>query len=290
MDISAVVIIGLASVNKLGIFHLLSKITTREYPNRHGTQANLVKQVIILTLIFAHRGASGTHPENTMLAFFEAERVKADGIELDVHLTKDGEVVIIHDETINRTTNGKGYVKDFTLAEIQQFDAGCKFKTGKFTAKIPTLDEFLKWFRRTTNMICNIEIKKTTVRDFLLEEKTIQLVKQYRLEDRVIISSFNHYSIVYCHQVAPEIEIAPLYMEGIYRPWDYAKSINAKGIHPYYRAVNAQLIQIAQKNGIAVRPFTVDNERDLRYFFRAGTAAVITNYPERAKRIRDSMA
>lgn len=247
-----------------------------------------IKQVIVLTLIFAHRGSSGTHPENTMPAFYEAERVKADGIELDVRLTRDGEVVIIHDETIDRTTNGSGYVKDYTLAELQTFDAGSRFKNGKFSAKIPSLREFLEWFKETDRMLCNIEIKKTTLANFQLEEKTIELVKQYGMEERIILSSFNHYSIVYCHRLAPEIEIAPLFMEGLYRPWSYAKLLGAKGIHPYYRAVNEQLIRQCQERGIAVRPFTVDEETDLLMFFHVGTAAVFTNFPERARKLRDS--
>ena len=241
-----------------------------------------------MTLIFAHRGSSGTHPENTMLAFYEAERAGADGIELDVHLTRDGEVVIIHDETIDRTTNGTGYVKDFTLEELQTFDAGSQFKEGKYSAKIPTLVEFFEWFKVTDGMVCNIEIKKTTFTDFALEEKTVALIKQFGLEERVILSSFNHYSIVYCHRLAPEIEIAPLYMEGLYKPWTYARLLSAKGIHPYYRAVNEELIQQCQKRGIAVRPFTVNREADLLRFFRANTAAVITDFPERARKLRDS--
>jgi len=93
-----------------------------------------------MSLIFAHRGASGTHPENTMLSFYEAERVKADGIELDVQLTKDGEVVIIHDETVDRTTDGKGKVKDFTLSEIKKLNAAHQFQKGRLKAEIPTLD------------------------------------------------------------------------------------------------------------------------------------------------------
>lgn len=240
-----------------------------------------------LTLIFAHRGSSGTHPENTMPAFYEAERVKADGIELDVHLSKDGEVVIIHDETLDRTTNGSGYVKDYTLAELQKFDAGFRFKNGMYSAKIPTLQEFLEWFKETYDMLCNIEIKKTTLINFQLEEKTVALVKRYGLEERVIISSFNHYSIVYCRRLAPEIEIAPLFMEGLYRPWSYARLLGAKGIHPYYRAVNEELIRKCQDEGISVRPFTVDKEDDLVRFIQAGTDAVFTNFPERAKRLRD---
>ena len=240
--------------------------------------------MILLTLIFGHRGSKGTHPENTMPSFMEAARVKADGIELDVQLTKDEEVVIIHDDKVDRTTDGKGYVRDYTLSEIKKLNAGYKFKEGKFYAEIPTLDEFLHWFK-TTNMICNIELKTYDVSKFTLEKKVLDLVRNYQLEDRIIFSSFNHYSIVYLHQWAPEIETAPLFMEGIYMPWVYAKSIRSKGIHPHYKVCPEKLVIESQKNGIAVRPFTVNAIKDLERYFRVQTAAVFTDYPEKAKEV-----
>lgn len=244
--------------------------------------------VIMLTLIFGHRGASGTHPENTMPAFFEAARVHADGIELDVQLTKDGEVVIIHDEKVDRTTDGKGYVKNFTLAELKKLNAGSRFQDGKYFAEIPSLEEFLHWFK-DTNLVCNIEIKSYDATYFHLEKRTLEMVKSYQLEDRIIFSSFNHYSIVYLHQMAPEIETAPLFMEGIYMPWVYAKSIKAKAIHPYYKAAPDKLVVESQKNGIAVRPFTVNHPKELERFFRVKTAAVITDYPKDARALREEM-
>lgn len=241
-----------------------------------------------MTKIFAHRGSSGTYPENTMIAFFEAERVKADGIELDVQLTKDGEVVIIHDETVDRTTNGKGYVRDFTLAEIKKLNAAHNFKKADLKAEIPSLAEFLEWFKQT-NLACNIEFKSYTVQNNELENKVISLVKKYRVDDRIIFSSFNHYSIVYCYQVAPEIEIAPLFMEGLYMPWVYAKSIRAKAIHPYYKACPEELICYSNENDIKVRPFTVNKDEDLEKFFQYNTSAVITDFPEKARKIRQSI-
>ncbi|RKO62040.1 glycerophosphodiester phosphodiesterase [Caldibacillus debilis] len=241
-----------------------------------------------MSLIFAHRGASGTHPENTMLSFYEAERVKADGIELDVQLTKDGEVVIIHDETVDRTTDGKGKVKDFTLSEIKKLNAAHHFQKGRLKAEIPTLEEFMEWFVKT-DLVCNIELKTYTVENNELENKVLDLIKKFRAEDRIILSSFNHYSIYYCRLRAPEIEIAPLFMEGLYQPWAYAKGIRAEGIHPYHKACPTQLVIQSQENGIKVRPFTVNKEKDLIRFFQAGAEAVITDYPERARRLRESL-
>ncbi|WAA10468.1 glycerophosphodiester phosphodiesterase [Fervidibacillus albus] len=241
-----------------------------------------------MTQIFAHRGSSGTRPENTMVAFYEAERNMADGIELDVQLTKDGKVVIIHDEKVDRTTDGKGYVKDFTLDELQKLNAGFFFQSGKFPDKIPTLEQFFHWFQRT-EMICNIELKTKTVTNHELEEKVIAIIRAYGLDDRIILSSFNHYAIVYTYRLAPHIETAPLFMEGLYMPWIYAQSIQAKAIHPYYKVAPKTLVQMSEKEGVKVRPFTVNQEKNIKMFMEAGASAVITDYPELARKVKDQL-
>ena len=188
-----------------------------------------------MTQIFAHRGYCAKYPENTMLAFREAEKAGADGIELDVQLSKDGEVVVIHDEKVNRTTNGKGYVRDLTRKELQRVDAGHTMKTIMKKEPIPSLSEVLEWMT-SNEIICNIELKNNIFRYEGMEEKVIQLVREYKLSQRVIISSFNHYSIVKSYRIAPEIEIAPILGNAVYMPWVYAKSIGAKAIHPKYTA------------------------------------------------------
>ncbi|GER66123.1 glycerophosphoryl diester phosphodiesterase [Weizmannia acidilactici] len=237
-----------------------------------------------MTFIFAHRGSAGTHPENTMEAFLQAERAGADGIELDVQLSKDGEIVVIHDETVNRTTSGKGFVKDFTLAELQNLDVRDRFGVaGKL--RIPALKEVFGWLK-TNRLLCNIELKTAKISYPSIEEKTVALIKAYQLEERVIFSSFNHYSIIHCYRLAPEIEIAPLYSEMLFMPWVYAKSIRAGGIHPRLVTTSDQIIQTAMENGIAVRPYTVNTEKDMRRLFEIGCTAIITDYPEMAERIR----
>ena len=133
--------------------------------------------------VFAHRGYSGKYPENTMLAFREAEKVGADGIELDVQLTKDGQIVIIHDETLNRTTNGKGYVKDYTLAELKALDASVIKGTEFSPQRIPTLEEYCDWVKGT-GLVTNVELKSSIVYYPELEEKTAEMIKAFGLEDR----------------------------------------------------------------------------------------------------------
>lgn len=240
-----------------------------------------------MTLIFAHRGSSKAEPENTMPAFKQALKDGSDGIELDVQLTKDGEVVVIHDEKVDRTTNGKGYVKDFNLKELQILNANNKFpKLQK--VKIPTLKEVLDWFS-DKKLILNIELKNGIIPYPDLEEKVIQMIRLYQLEDRIILSSFNHYSIVKCYQLAPDIEIAPIYRSGIFMPWVYAQSIRAKGLHPHYSAAPNQMIEESLHNGIAVRPYTVNKEKDMKRLIVAGCSAIITNYPKKAVYIRGKL-
>jgi glycerophosphoryl diester phosphodiesterase len=239
-----------------------------------------------LTQIFAHRGFSAAFPENTMKAFIEAEKAGADGLEIDVQLTKDGEVVVIHDESVDRTTNGTGFVKDLTYKELRKLDASYKNKKCLKKEPIPAFIELLEWLT-TNRLICNVELKNGIFSYLGMEEKVVSLIRHYKLEDRIILSSFNHYSIVYSYHLAPEIETAPLYSEGIYMPWVYAKSIQSKGIHPKLIAAPNEIIIRAMENGIAVRPYTVNKEKDMQRLLDIGCTAFITDDPLKALKIKE---
>jgi glycerophosphoryl diester phosphodiesterase len=240
-----------------------------------------------VTLIFAHRGFSSIEPENTMSAFQEAEKCGADGIELDVQLTKDDEVVVIHDEKVDRTTNGTGFVKDYTLSELKKLDANYIFKKQNVKVRIPTLKEVFDWLTGN-DLICNIEIKSHEFQQFHLEEKVIDFIRRYGFEERVILSSFNHYSIVHCYRLAPDVEIALLYSYGIYLPWVYAKGLHAGAIHPHYQTLTEEIVQMSHQNGIKVRPYTVNREKDMKRLFQMGCDAIITDEPKKAVQLRQS--
>src|SRR3712207_1905347 len=140
---------------------------------------------------FAHRGFSGKYPENTLLAFEKAIELGVDGIELDVHLSKDNEMVIIHDENVSRTTNGEGYIKDLTYEEISKLDASYIY-TGQYGFnKIPTLREYFELVK-DKDVITNIELKTNIFEYPGIEQKVWELIQEYHLESKVIISSFNH--------------------------------------------------------------------------------------------------
>lgn len=236
-----------------------------------------------MTQIFAHRGSSGTHPENTMAAFIEAERVGADGLEFDVQMTKDNELVVIHDERVDRTTNGHGWVKEFTLKELKKLNAGSKKQS---TEKIPTFKEVLGW-SKGNQMALNIELKTGVVEYPQLEEKVIEMVSSFAVTDRVILSSFNHYSVEKAHKINPDIETAILFMEGLFEPWKYARSIGASGLHCFWRAASIEFIKGAKRAQMAIRPFTINRKALIQRFIRLDCAGIFTDFPERALQIRE---
>ena len=183
-----------------------------------------------MTMNYAHRGASGYCPENTMASFAKAIELGATGIETDVQMTSDGQLVLIHDETLLRTTGVDKYVKDVTLAEIKQLDAGSWFDESFAAEKIPTLDELMQ-LAKQHKIKLNIEIKSGIILYPGIEQKVIDKVYEYEFQDDVIISNFNHYSLALCKQIDSHIATGILYMEGLYRPWDYAASLQANALH-----------------------------------------------------------
>lgn len=240
-----------------------------------------------MTFIFAHRGSAGTHPENTMEAFIAAEKDGADGIELDVQLTADGEIAVIHDLTVDRTTNGNGYVNELTFKELSKLKANYhSFHFFKKSCRIPSLREVFEWLK-CNNLLCNIELKNAVNTYVGMEEKVISLVCEYNFENRVLISSFNHKSLVLCREIEPAIVTAPLYNEVLYKPWDYAISLGSNGIHPRLKSISDQEILAAMECGVAVRPYTVNKERDMKRLFAINCSAIITDYPGRAYRLRE---
>lgn len=239
-----------------------------------------------MTMIFAHRGAAGTHPENTMVAFIEAANVGADGIELDVQLTKDGEVVVIHDETVDRTTDGSGWVKDMTYRELRALNAAATWRGRYGHCPIPHLEEVLAWLAPTP-LAVNIELKNSLIAYEKLEQKTIALVRRYGLEKRTILSSFNHNSMRLCRELAPDMETALLSIDPLHDPWTYVRVMKADGLHPHYRTVTAKWAAEARQRGVAVRPFMVNKRNAMKTMFSYGVDAIFTDYPQQAKQWKE---
>lgn len=243
-----------------------------------------------MTKIIAHRGASGCSPENTIPAFRKAIEIGSNGIELDVHLTKDDKIVVVHDFNIDRTSNGKGYVKDYTLNELKKFDFGSWYGE-KFTrVSIPTLEEVLELVKYYNwNGLINIEIKNGPIFYPNIERKLIGTIREYGLEENVIFSSFNHYSLKILKEIDPSMDIGLLYMCGMYEPWEYAKDLRAKALHPLYYNIVPEIVIGCKKNGIELNPFTVDKPSDIEMMIKAGVDGVITNYPDRGLKIKERL-
>ena len=327
----------------------------------------------------AHRGYSGKFDENTMLAFKKAIEYKADGIETDVQLSKDGVPVIIHDETLDRTTNGHGFVKDYTLDELKIFrtksvprvqalktdaleeieylksnilkesediesgqseklqsinydmlekvnylkelsidrlqdsklkrsngDNKGNFKIGEYTIKeveyfqnkigeeIPTLREVLELVAHSDLKVLNLELKNSVIEYKGLEEKVLTMIDEFNLRDRIIISSFNHMSLVEIRKIEGQknkinknlltdkrIILGALTDSTLVNVPKYLKAISVECYHPYFPSIlNKAYMKEIKNTGIKVNPYTVNNVEDMKSVIELGVDSIITNEVE----------
>ncbi len=236
-------------------------------------------------LNIAHRGFSGKYPENTMLAFKKAIEAGADGIEMDVHFTKDGELVIIHDELIDRTTDGKGYVVDYTYEELSKFDASASFKGVYGFNKIPTLREYFELVKPLPNFITNIELK-TGINEYPgIEKAVLDLIAEFGLEDNIIISSFNHFSVMRAKALNPDIKCGFLTGDWIYDFGAYTKARGIECVHPYHITLNEESVAEIKKNGIRINTWTVNKPEDVERLYNLGIDAAIGNFPDMTKSV-----
>lgn len=234
-----------------------------------------------MTQIIAHRGASEIAPENTLPAFELANRLGAESIETDIHLTKDQIPVLIHDVHLDRTTNGKGFVKDYTFAELKQLDAGAWFSEQYKRTQLISLAEFLQWVKpKQTNI--NLELKNEKFRYNHLEEIVYEQIEYYGLENRTIISTFNPNSIRHMATFNKEIPLALLRSKKHRKLCAYAQELGAKALHINYRLLNESLIKQCQDKHMKVRVYTVNKYEQMIRCFQLGCHGVITDIPGKA--------
>jgi glycerophosphoryl diester phosphodiesterase len=239
--------------------------------------------------VWAHRGASGYAPENTLVSFQKAIDQGADGIELDVHLSKDGELVVIHDEWLDRTSDGTGWVKDHTLEELRRYNYNKGFPEVE-NADIPTLREVYE-LMRPTGLTIDVELKTGIVFYPGIEEKVIALTAEMGLEDRVLYSSFNHYTCVKLHECRPEAYVGFLYMDGPIDVAPYAAKHGADALHPaLYNLQYPNYMADAAANHLDVNPWTVNEAEHITLCCQMGVNAIITNYPDRCLEIARQFA
>lgn len=235
------------------------------------------------TKIWAHRGSSGFAPENTMPAFEVAKELDVDGIELDVQMTKDGELVVIHDETINRTSDGKGYVKDFTLEQLRKFNFA-KNKPGFGFVTIPTLREVYELFQ-DTDYVINVELK-TSVIPYDLEEKVHELTVEMGMEDRVIYSSFGHASVLKMQRYVTKEQTAFLFCDGWLDVASYGAGHGVAAMHPDMTYLELEkMVRECHEMGMKVHVWTVNEEEDALLLRDMGVDAIITNHPGKMREL-----
>ena len=247
------------------------------------------------TLNIAHRGASAAAPPNTLAAFKKAVELGADGIEFDVHFSADGVPVVIHDLTVDATTDGSGRVADLTLAQLKQLDAGTRFDPAFTGERIPTLDEVLEAVsgRRGWGgeLLLNIELKTTSPGDNGLERAVITLVEQHSLSRRVLFSSFNPFSLRRAKRIAPHIPAGLLYDQGLSLPlrraW-LAFLAPHEARHPHYKMVDARYMAWARRRGYRVNTWTVDDPAEMRRLVGLGVNGIITNVPDVLRSVLES--
>lgn len=242
-------------------------------------------------MILAHRGFSGAYPENSPLAFRKAvEETDADGIESDVHITKDGVLVIFHDPRVERTSDGHGWIRDHTYEDLLSLDIG-SWKSPAFAGeRIWTLDQLLGFCDETGKRL-NLELKNYEVFYEGLEERVIDAVRRRKMEDRVFVSSFNHLSMRRFKELCPEMEAGLLYDKPLLDMGHYLERSDADNMHPRYLLLQYQreLVDLFHGRGMGVHTWTVNEEADIRDMIGLGVDGIISNWPDRACRVADEL-
>lgn len=238
-----------------------------------------------MTQVWGHRGASGYAPENTLDSFALALEQGADGVELDVQLTKDGELVVIHDERIDRTGSGTGFVRDFTLAELKKMEFN-RTIPGYKAVTIPTLKEVYELFQGNRKKI-NVEIKTGIFFYAGIEDRVLELTARMSMENQVIYSSFNHQTMVNMKRLNPQAVCGLLYSDGHLNMDDYCLSLGMDALHPaLYNLQYEGFRESCRRKQIPLHVWTVNEPEHMKLMYDMQVEAIITNYPDRAILVR----
>jgi glycerophosphoryl diester phosphodiesterase len=230
------------------------------------------------TLVFGHRGASAYAPMNTLPSFELAAEQGADGVELDVHLSQDGQLIVLHDFTVDHTTDGHGYARDMTLAQLKKLDAG-SWKGEQFKGiRIPTLDEV---FVAVGQKLCiNVEIKSESVETDGVEQQVAECIAKNAMTERVIVSSFNPLALKRFREIMPEVPIGYLYVAGEQPFAEVIKSLPHDARHPQHTMIDQGYMDWARQNGYRVNTWTVNDPTRAAELRNMGVDAIITDMPD----------
>jgi len=227
------------------------------------------------TIVVAHRGLSCLYPENTLISFRKAMEIGVDIIELDVRETKDGKIVVIHDEKVDRTTNGTGYVEELRLDMIRKLDAG-EWKGAFKDVKVPTLEETLEILDKKTKLL--IEIKQADVK------KIIDIVRKKSVEEKVIIGSFHLKYLIETRKLFPSLPTAFITSkipDNIYKLLRWGIQM----INIEYHTLTDEIFKTFTEKGFVVNAWTVDRRKDMEKLISVGIPLITTNYPDILKKV-----
>lgn len=242
------------------------------------------------TRVIAHRGFSGAAPENTIAAIRAAIEIEADMAEIDVTLTSDGHIVVFHDETLDRTTNGSGRVSDFTLAELQQLDAGSWFAPEFAGERIPTLDAVLDEI--DGQILLNVEIKSEAVERGVVAKVASAIYKR-KMDGLVVVSSFSPTALEQMHAEAPDIRTAVLYNTTFHKGGDAVEIVNsleASVFNIKRQRLTKKMLRRCREHNIPVGLYTVNKPSRMRRLVDKGIDAVFTDHPDRLLAILNASA
>jgi len=237
-------------------------------------------------LVIGHRGAAGEAPENTLASFLLAAEQGADAVELDIHLSADGKLVVCHDATVDRTSDGRGTIHRMSGDELKRLDAGSWFSAAYAGERIPFLDEVFEAL--PAHMLINVEIKHSYGRQ--IEPKLIELMRRMNRVETVIVSSFEHKSLLHLKRLAPDVKIGLLYSSDFVDHPAVAQTtgVPVYSLHPNFRHIGKEDIQASVRAGLAVYPYTINEEIDMRQAIEAGASGIITDFPARLRTLVDA--
>jgi glycerophosphoryl diester phosphodiesterase len=236
-------------------------------------------------VIVAHRGDKAFAPENTLSAFRQAAEKGADAVEFDVKLSADGQVIVLHDQTVDRTTNGAGNAAKLSLAALRELDAGVQFP-GQFPGeKIPTLDDVFTEYGRRLYM--NVELTNYSTPNDALVSKVVALVRSHELEKRVLFSSFLSGNLEKARRFLPEVPRALLTLPGLMGLWgrNFGWRGDVAALNPYMSDITAGLVDRVHAAGKRVYAWTVIAEADIKRMIGLGVDGIITDDPALALRL-----
>ena len=232
--------------------------------------------------VFAHRGYSGAYPENTMLAFRKAVEVGTDGIELDVHATRDGVLVVHHDERVDRTTDGTGRICDISYEELRRLNAAKLWAGRHGPEKVPSFEEYCEW-AAGQDIVTNIEIKTDNTYYPDIEQKTWDMIVKYGLEKKVLFPSLNHFSMTRMKELVPDyVELGALveHESGVkVFPGAYCRAAGFQCYHPPVKGLNDENVKDCKDHGIKINVWTVNDMDALERLYAWGVDGIFSNYP-----------